>query len=752
MKSKLQVNAPVAKTAKDAIRAKLSASDGNYPMVPPVVPFQQMRPNGKQCRNVDSVNGNASSSHDLNGQRVYRDLLLKFNSGKVGRQTPLVNAGYAVRVAAISSTLVRFLVEHCVEEDDDESIRKSNHPSTCINVVFLGAGMDVLGLWTAFMAHQEQEETHDQEEEDARRRSISWRRNIQIYEVDCMEMVKAKREVLIKSDLLASFEDAVVDCQEKNSMWNDMPSDHNANDHHDENHDENHENVLVFKACVDSKKQEKDKQMDHWNYCLMAADLRDVDSVHTALFQRTNFDASNPTIVISELVLAYLQDGGDKKVEYLDNLIQYISSHLCITRNSLFVAYEPVLPGESDGSKKFDDFVAPHRMVSTLKGYSLDYFSRFVSQLDRGSHAGKQHRIHDEHGVMSRVQEDEHSKSRSFAPVGQSSTDVIRRLRTCGFDGITSCTSMSRAIEFFRDILHHGAREDPPEIFDEYAAFHLHLYCYSIICATGTEQRNDSDPSLDVNKWMTICPWLVQNMDGATRGGLGKYHSNLNMAHESKRKFTLLTIQKEHEEEVRNLFKASYSYLFDAYPSVKKLVKSALKNDLNTKVSQNMENHGGVMSAIWDHYAKSDGAFWVILANDVQTSEDKSKQGFGRPLLDGNQIVGYIGIKKRKGIKPFTRSCDVSYEIHRFVVSPSFQGQGFGQKLMRCVEAFVVGKETHCNVELVAITPKILERSNKFYLACGFHVGQEALLGKLVICTYVKVIASVNCEITSMET
>ena len=40
------------------------------------------------------------------------------------------------------------------------------------------------------------------------------------------------------------------------------------------------------------------------------------------------------------------------------------------------------------------------------------------------------------------------------------------------------------------------------------------------------------------------------------------------------------TIQSEDQEQVRNLFKSTYSEMFETYPSVKKLVKAALKKTL----------------------------------------------------------------------------------------------------------------------------------------------------------------------------
>ena len=105
----MKVTTQVAKTAQDALNAKQSAVHNNHSIVP-----------------NDSSNSSAQSNRDL-----YKDLLDKMKIGKIRRQTPLVNAGYATRVLALSSTILRFL-QHL-----DDSQKK-------VNLVIIGAGLDVL--------------------------------------------------------------------------------------------------------------------------------------------------------------------------------------------------------------------------------------------------------------------------------------------------------------------------------------------------------------------------------------------------------------------------------------------------------------------------------------------------------------------------------------------------------------------------------------------------------------------------------
>ena len=73
------------------------------------------------------------------------------------------------------------------------------------------------------------------------------------------------------------------------------------------------------------------KDCDH-NYTLLAADLRDIQSLQNAI-DVSSFDPTVPTIVISELVLAYLNLGGAE--EYIDGLMSYISSSLCFSDDSM---------------------------------------------------------------------------------------------------------------------------------------------------------------------------------------------------------------------------------------------------------------------------------------------------------------------------------------------------------------------------------------------------------------------------------
>ena len=222
---------------------------------------------------------------------------------------------------------------------------------------------------------------------------------------------------------------------------------------------------------------------------------------------------------------------------------------------------------------------------------------------------------------------------------------------------------------------------------------------------------------------------MKESLDDATRGSSLKYCSLLKFKDPNQNQYSLSAIRMEHEEQVRALFKQCYAHLFESYPSVKKLVKSALRNDLSVKSSQ-VTSHDGLGSSIWCHYSKSGGAFWVVSTKNYN-NWNQMNGCLATNITDVFQIVGCIGIKKK--------SCNpVTYEINRLVVHPSFRKIGLGRQLLKCTEDFVRGKELGPKLEIVASTPTILEISNHFYSANGFYVEQEALLGKLVIRTFRK--------------
>lgn len=639
----MRVTAPIAKTAEDAINAKFSAVHCKYKLVPemqllhvPVVPAKES--------NISETIPFTTS------QDLYKDLLDKIKDGKVRRQTPLVNAGYAVRVLAISSTILKFIKE-----------KQGGSHSSKINLVLLGAGLDIMAIWACLIGSCDG----------------NFNANIQLYEVDCDENFRKKRDALLRSEILSL-------CDETAKSANN--------------------NAKILEGRVDVHKRERKMQVTDCNYTLVSADLRDISGLDNA-FKATSFDSRVPTIVVSELVLAYLNL--DKKGVCTNDLLKFISSQLCVSKDSLFLAYEPVMSGSVEDPK-----------TNVIGGYSEKYFSQFVSKLDRGNASG------DASKNASSCQDVDNISSSSFAPIGKSSSDVIQRLRSNGFDGIVGCTPAAKAARYISESF------QPPELFDEYAALRLHLNCYSIICATGGS-NNTRSISLDAKGWMTICPWLKVESDKYTRGSGRTFLQELDDT-----RLTLTSIKCEHQEQVRSLFKESYADLLEQFPSVRKLVKAALKSDLSVKEKAGHEEKEISDCAIWNHYCRSDGAFWVITRKPIIS--DAEIPCNEQHTMSNGLVVGCIGVKKCNPSAISSSQHSSCYEINRLAVLSSERRNGIGRILLQCVEGFVRGRETTAYASILASTPKVLDAANSFYSANGFRIDKELILSSMVIRSFVK--------------
>lgn len=90
--------------------------------------------------------------------------------GATNRQTPLVNAGYAIRVAAVCKQIQAFV-----------SFHQQQGITSTLQLIHLGAGLDVTGLWSL---------------------SLDDSIEIHVIEVDTPEICAAKRETLLQLGLM----------------------------------------------------------------------------------------------------------------------------------------------------------------------------------------------------------------------------------------------------------------------------------------------------------------------------------------------------------------------------------------------------------------------------------------------------------------------------------------------------------------------------------------------------------------------
>jgi ribosomal protein S18 acetylase RimI-like enzyme/O-methyltransferase involved in polyketide biosynthesis len=240
--SSLNHASPVAKTAFDSIQAKKSALSAGYDTM--VVE---------------------------NTQR-YHELLERITSGlTTKRQTPLINAGYACRVLAMSHSVSQFVKYH-----------QHTCPHKRIQIVLLGCGIDILGLWSrSLVPHGDV---------------------LRIVELDMPTVCSTKKRVLDQCNLVA-FRDS---------------SDYAG-------------------ASSGTIESEIGTSLSDPDYILCPVDLRITTQLDTLVRDGIFLDPSIvPTLVITELVLSYLN-----AIE-TDHLLKWSSSNLIRTDGSAMLALEPL--------------------------------------------------------------------------------------------------------------------------------------------------------------------------------------------------------------------------------------------------------------------------------------------------------------------------------------------------------------------------------------------------------------------------
>ena len=345
----------------------------------------------------------------------------------------------------------------------------------------------------------------------------------------------------------------------------------------------------------------------------------------------------------------------------MDMLLQWCAQNLCCTPGSCIAAFETLGPK------------AP-AWNSVLEGYKEQYCRYFVDKLSRG---------------LTKFDPEE-----LFHPPGCDVPSVETRFRKAGFS--TSLAALAGSA-----MLNQALR--CPELFDEHAALGLHLQSYVLVVGFAG--------NVEVGLARRLCPWssvvkhdfpatTVHGLDGQT--------------------YKIRIIQAKDQDNVRNLYRQTYEDLFDAYPSVRKMVKTGLKTDLNYSADDTDRGY----STIGARFGLAGGVFLVAV-------DDNDKA-----------LLGCIGLRLcRRHEKRLSGDLDCTLEIHRLAVSPGSQGKGVGKKLIETIHSFV--RQEHEEGEsygLVATTPAVLIPANNLYVSCGFHLSNEEISGKMTINTYSKII------------
>ncbi|KAL3775504.1 hypothetical protein ACHAWO_003036 [Cyclotella atomus] len=620
----------ISKTAIDSQHAKLSAIDAGW---------------------LHS-DANDPTSHPLH---VYTNLLQQLHHGPKRRQSPLVNAGYAARMAVMTYTLERW-VDHVASAfvtDQRGDIQR-------INVVMVGCGMDALGIWSKHLLYHSLSKRIN----DSGDRSDCL--SLRLYEVDCFENCVLKKESLLRSGLLTADSTENV-----------------TDDERDASESQEQHYYLHVKGHIGGN-----------DYTLVSLDLRVVQGERSILSQGMScvgLDASQPTIVLSELVLAYLgQKGANATMSSISDIIHE-------NKLSMFACLEPMFPT--------DDTPLIDRVISLQEAYARDYSQQFLGKLHNGN-------------------SDQYPQSLWLHPLCSNLQTLQQRLDSCGLME-WKCTTLRECTADIARIL-RGKVTDlssssadiigpkflcAKEPFDEHAALTLNLGCYCVVCSFHPSlSQVDSCGMIE-----SICPWYKQSTNERERVMI-----------------KLLTTATE-DTQVNDLYGKLYMHLYNEYPAIRKIVKSALKSDL-------LVSNDSLESSIRDRFINDGGDFWVALASvrSQMTAEQTDPA-----------VVGSIGIKRRsrKGMATndaMNNSQSNEYEICRFAVNESYRGCGVGSQLLRAAEGFVASSAFNGSSELYAVTPSCLLAANSLYESFGYSLDSSAcfMAGLLRMNVYHKTVSA----------
>lgn len=627
---------------------------------------------------------------------------------KIRRQTPLVNAGYACRVLSISQTIRSFISYHKIMSYQTKNTAQPRKKQ--IRIVFLGCGVDVIGLWSRSLLSSED--------------NI----DLQIVEIDTAEICSIKRKKILSdpgiiSNITEHFHAAI--------RKTDLRSESECK-----------------KRCYYTGKinfppsiQVSGVNTTHiCDYLLIPADLNDTSTMSIIVDIEEENDDDIPTLVVSELVLSYLSPSST------DSLLRWCSENLCKTCDSAFVFLESIGISDSTGSNS-------GCTISVEEGYRREYCKKFDDKMKRGMHSKRKIQY------GNNMSEKDHGKGlyseqTFFHPIGGSLDDIKSVVHKAGFSGASSATTLGVVASFAvaaTSTITAAARKEwiCPEIFDEHAALVLHLQSYVLACGLSKHVKKKSDNSEDFSLFRSfLCPWERPNALAFVRAGLPLV--------DSKKKTTYTEIEINDEGQVRDLFRNSYEKYTDTYTAIRKMIKTVLKNELKeTKSTIVMKDKNGVAddnddsqnsfpSSVISNYYRSFGGIFLVALQYYTDSLSISIHGDD----DGNIYQGSVGATNRKVVGCVgIRSCEAknsergtTFEVFRLAVRTDHRGQGIAKDLLRAAERYMLEKQRkYHRMKFVANTLTILNEAAGLYEACGYKVEEEKPLGsKLIMRTYTK--------------
>jgi len=569
------------------------------------------------------------------------------------RQSPLVNAGYSARIAVMT---------HILEQWIPTSVNNAeNNNNTCINIVLIGCGIDVLGIWCKYL--------------------LKDTLPIRIYEFDAWDNCILKQKAMVKSKLLKETYSFETNDEQTNSSIMSIS--------------------IISKGQITMDDGGKNQNNTEDDYCLAALDLRQTYkedhklSVLSHAIYNVGLDTSQPTIVLSELVLAYLgYDGANATMSSVAKDILRRGNEY-----SMFACLEPVFPCSDQGTKTMMNNTT--KIQSVEESYSMDYSQQFLGKLQKGNSKYTASSADSNIGI---------SSSSWLHPLGDNMKSIQQRLEKCGFPSSNIfCTTLGTAAANVAQIRRSYAPNflRANELFDEHSALALNLSCYGVVCAFASETKSTIIHNAETSQdWrQKVCPW--------------KSSSYIQI-------HPIATLIEDNQ--VRELYGQIYCHLYEEYPAIRRMVKSALKTDLCIKGTQ------GETSIVRSRFTDKGGSFWVATDNN-----------------NFDRIIGCIGVRLRKKTGKemaesiSSTSLTIKYEIQRLAVDNTHRGNGIGRKLLPIVEEYTCNKEESKRnsddpfmIKLLATTPECLIAANKLYNSSGYELVDTFQAGSLCMNVYCK--------------
>ena len=700
----------------------------------------------EQCSYKDETDSKLSS-HQRSQKTKNKDTHHVEHKSKkvVRRQCPLVNAGYAARVSIITCAVQHFITYHksiyiCKQTnpqyhntfpyikydeindavDTDSHVDKMKEQSMNargINLILLGGGMDTLGVWATSLT----EGMIENEDESSELDSF----HIDVYDLDCAENARLKRNIMYEIGLYTpdlSYEnDSNKTTKNKEKYGNEINLKFFEEGRIDmtciSENNYNAPSLCDVKDLEEENKIRKAQPNMKNKYSFIGVDLKDISSVEYALNEMAYFDWKKPTLVLSELVLSYL--GTDAT----DKILRFFFSNLNNTANSAFIAYEPIGSIMQDTSS-----ITVHPSSSSINAYTAEYNARFADKLNRGRHPSKK-------------DNDNIPEVTAFEPLGPSCSLINDRFKTCAKD--TSFHRNTISLPAFKAVSVSECNEclkKCPEVFDEHAAFVLHLCSYTFTIALSCSSfkfKHKGDTS-----YILPMKWLPSTSM--------HYDENISTKHTSYEKTTSFDNQpylpcnwdiedveivpietRLDDEQVRSLFQNIYIPYSDQYPAVRKMMKTALKTDLKGTNSNNT-------SSIGSFYRECGGEFWIgIMRNKKDNGHMRNRK-----------VIACLGIRDQLSSPNLSHESHTitfpTFEINRLLVDPSYRCRGIGRLLLDVASQYceklkhvrAIGDDNF--IQIRASTPDILTAANKLYESCGYSLIENRQINKMRICTHVK--------------